>query len=406
MKRIFLLFILTVFLTPTLSYCDDNLLLEELEPFSLYNEPVSSTEDVITYSKNIIVFDRNSKTILFDKNSKEKVPIASTTKILTCIIALETLDFNKNPIYVISQTAASASGSTLGLKYNKTISLEDLLYGLMLRSGNDCAILLAEIISGDIDSFSILMNQKAQKLNLLNSNFTSPHGLDDENHYSTAYDLAILTDYALNNPIFQKIVSCKEKTIVLNGISTTITNTNELLNNYDGIYGVKTGFTFNAGRCLISAYKNNEFDLIIAVLGANSKSIRSKDTKTLIQYINSNFKNLDFENIINDSFTYSLNNIKNTLILKKTLTLPKFHLEKLSNYIIPINLNGKQIFKTKTYITPILSNKTQKNNTVGNLILYNNDSILFKINIHLSNSLEKNSFQYYFKNFFSSFFNV
>lgn len=404
MKRIFLIFILALFLTPTLSFCDDNLLLEELEPFLYTDLEVSSDEDIITYSKNIVVFDRNSKKILFEKNSNEKIPIASTTKILTCIIALETLDFTKNPIYTISQNAASATGSTLGLKYNKTISLQDLLYGLMLRSGNDCAILLAEIISGDVNSFSLLMNQKAKELNLTSSNFITPHGLDQENHYSTAYDLAILTDYALNNPTFKQIVSSKEKNIVLNGIPTTINNTNELLGNYEGIYGVKTGFTFNAGRCLISAYKNSDFDLIIAVLGANSKSIRSKDTKTLINYINSNFKNLDFQNIIETSFNDSLKNIHNSLILNKTQTTPYFHLEKLSNYTIPINLNGKQIFKTKTYITPILSYKTAKNSIIGNLILYNNNSALLKLNIYLSNSLEKNSLPFYFKTFFFNIF--
>lgn len=404
MKRIFLIFILVLFLTPTLSFCDDNLLLEELEPFLYTDLEVSSDEDIITYSKNIVVFDRNSKKILFEKNSSEKIPIASTTKILTCIIALETLDFTKNPIYTISQNAASATGSTLGLKYNKTISLQDLLYGLMLRSGNDCAILLAEIISGDVNSFSLLMNQKAKELNLTSSNFITPHGLDQENHYSTAYDLAILTDYALNNPTFKQIVSSKEKNIVLNGIPTTINNTNELLGNYEGIYGVKTGFTFNAGRCLISAYKNSDFDLIIAVLGANSKSIRSKDTKNLINYINSNFKNLDFQNIIETSFNDSLKNIHNSLILNKTQTTPYFHLEKLSNYTIPINLNGKQIFKTKTYITPILSYKTAKNSIIGNLILYNNNSVLLKLNIYLSNSLKKNSLPFYFKNFFFNIF--
>lgn len=404
MKRIFLIFILIFFLTPTLSFGDDNLLLEDLEPFLYTEQPVSSDEEIITYSKNIIVYDRNSKMILFDKNSNEKIPIASTTKILTCIIALETLDFNKNPIYTISQNAASATGSTLGLKYNKTISLQDLLYGLMLRSGNDCAILLAEIISEDVNSFSLLMNKKAKELNLSNSNFTTPHGLDDENHYSTAYDLAILTDYALNNPTFKQIVSCKEKNIVLNGIPTTIRNTNELLGNYDGIYGVKTGFTFNAGRCLISAYKNTDFDLIIAVFGANSKSIRSKDTKTLINYINSNFKNINFQNIIESSFNYSLKNMHNSLILNKTQTTPYFHLEKLSNYTIPINLNGKQIFKAKTYITPVLSYKTSKNSIIGNLTLYNNKSILLELNIYLSNTLEKNSLSFYFKNFFFNIF--
>lgn len=364
MRRIFLTILLLIFITPNICLADDDLLFEELEPFSYPIQSTSSDNSISTYSNNIVVFDRKTKLVLFDKNYNEKVPMASTTKIMTCILALENLDYKKNPVYSISESAASATGSTLGLKYNNTISLEDLLYGLMLRSGNDCAILLAEIISENIDNFSKLMNDKASSLGLKNSNFITPHGLDDKNHYSTAYDLAILTDYALQNDTFRKIVSTKSKTIVLNGTSTNINNTNELLGNFDGIYGVKTGFTFGAGRCLISAYKNDTFDIIIVVLGANSKSIRAKDTKTVINYINKNFKYINLENVIKESFELSKKDIYKLITLEKTTDIPEFYLDEPSNYNFPIKLDGKQVFNTKLYLTPKLSNKTKKDSII------------------------------------------
>ena len=213
--------------------------------------------------------------------------MASTTKILTCIIALE--NCKKDEVVTVSSKASSINGSTLGLKTNMKISIGDLLYGLMLRSGNDCAIAIAEHISGSVENFSYLMNSKAFELGLLNSNFVTPHGLDNPNHYTTAYDLAILTDYALKNSDFKKIVSTKIATISFNGYPREISNTNELLGNIDGVYGVKTGFTFEAGRCLVSSCARNNLDIIVVVLGADTKSIRTKDSKNLINYIFSNY---------------------------------------------------------------------------------------------------------------------
>ena len=121
------------------------------------------------------------------------------------------------------------------------------------------------------------MNQKAQQLNLKHTHFVTPHGLDDENHYTTAYELAILTDYALKNEKFKEIVSTKTTTISINGYSRTISNTNELLGNLAGVYGVKTGFTFNAGRCLVSSCRQNDMDIIVVVLGADTKNQRTRE---------------------------------------------------------------------------------------------------------------------------------
>ena len=161
-----------------------------------------------TSSKHIIAIDRDSKRILYEKDGFSKTPMASTTKILTAIIAIESCKLDDQ--ILISKNAATVSGSTLGINTNSTMTMQDLLYGLMLRSGNDCAIAIAEHIGGSIEEFSSIMNNKAKDLGLKNSNFTSPHGLDNDNHYTTAYELALITDYALKNETFRKIIGTKE----------------------------------------------------------------------------------------------------------------------------------------------------------------------------------------------------
>ena len=184
---------------------------ENFEDFEIQEviQTVSSVSNLPdTSSKHIIAIDRDSKRILYEKDGFTQTPMASTTKILTAIIAIENCNLDE-PV-LVSTEAAKINGSTLGINTNSEISLKDLLYGLMLRSGNDCAIAIAEHVGGSIEGFSYIMNKKAKDLGLKNSNFTSPHGLDDDNHYTTAYELALITDYALKNETFRNIVGTKE----------------------------------------------------------------------------------------------------------------------------------------------------------------------------------------------------
>lgn len=167
---------------------------------------VSNEPDV--HSAHIVAIDRNTNRILYEKSAFDKTPMASTTKILTSIIAIETCKLND--IVHISNKAAHTSGSTLGINTDDDMRMEDLLYGLMLRSGNDCAVAIAEHIGKSLEGFSYIMNNKAKTLGLNNSNFITPHGLDADKHYTTAYELALLTNYALQNETFRKIVSTKE----------------------------------------------------------------------------------------------------------------------------------------------------------------------------------------------------
>ena len=226
--------------------------------------------------------------------------MSSTTKIMTAIVVIE--NTNLNNVVEISSKAAGIGGSRLKIKRGDKITVRDLLYGLMLRSGNDAAVALAEYVGGSVEGFAILMNKKAAEIGLENTNFVTPHGLDSEEHYTTAYELAILTDYALSNEIFVNIVRTKSCNININGYSRTISNTNELLGNLNGVYGVKTGFTNGAGRCLVTAIKRNDLDIICIVLGADTKKIRTTDSVKLIEYTFSNFMNIDMRTKIEDEF--------------------------------------------------------------------------------------------------------
>lgn len=394
MKKILSLFLAFIFIFNNLSFADESLDLEGVDDSLSFEVSSHSTSEPLTYSENITVIDRKTLSVLYEKNAYEKVAMASTTKIMTCIIILENCSLNET--VTVSKKAASVHGSTLGLITDMKISVLDLLYGLMLRSGNDCAIALAEHLAGNVENFSVLMNQKAKELGLHNTNFVTPHGLDDENHYTTAYELALLTNYALNNEEFKSIVSTKNYTISFNGGNRTISNTNELLGNLNGVYGVKTGFTFNAGRCLVSACKRDALDIIVVVLGANTKSIRTKDSSALINYIFNNYSYVDVSSTINNSFNEYLPLFTKNCLLEKTTTYPILKLGKIDNSYFPLSNNSALELNTKIFTLNSFSPSIKKDSKVGSLELYNNDKLLCNVDILLDNELIKNNFWYYF----------
>ena len=215
---------------------------------------------------------------------------------MTSIVVLE--NANLQDIVIINKKAAGTGGSRLGLKVNDKITVHDLLYGLMLKSGNDAAVALAIHVGGSVEGFAKMMNEKAKELGCTNSHFVTPHGLDQSEHYTTAYELAYMADYALKIPKFKEIVGTKNYTITINNQPRVISNTNELLGNLNGVYGIKTGFTNGAGRCLVTACKRGELDIITVVLGANTKKIRTQDSIKLIEYAYKNYQVVDIEKIV------------------------------------------------------------------------------------------------------------
>ena len=190
----------------------------------------NEVQNIIKEASATVVYDRKTGKVLYGKKENEKCKMASTTKILTALIVIEKVD-NLSTKTKVSAKAAGTGGSRLGLKTDDEISIHDLLYGLLLCSGNDAAVALAEYVSGSVTEFAALMNEKAEELNLKNSHFVTPHGLDEDNHYTTAYELARITDIALENSTFSKIVKTKNYTVHINGNYKNLTNTNELLGN-------------------------------------------------------------------------------------------------------------------------------------------------------------------------------
>lgn len=235
--------------------------------------------------------------------------MASTTKIMTAIVVLENED-ELNKKTTISSKAAGTGGSRLGLHKNDEITINDLLYGLLLCSGNDAAVALAEHISGSVEEFAKLMNEKAESLNLENSHFVTPHGLDEDEHYTTAYELAKITDYALNIDKFSQIVKTKSYSVNIDGNYKSLNNTNELLGYLNGVYGVKTGFTNGANRCLVTSVKRGDMDIIAVVLGADTKKDRSSDSIKVIEYVFENYKMVDFEYMLHEKFDNIVTNAR------------------------------------------------------------------------------------------------
>ena len=219
-------------------------------------------------AQSAILLEVDSGTIVYEKNAHIPLPMASTTKIMTAIVALESAD--PNMAVRISAEAVGIEGSSVYLYEGEVLSLEHLLYALLMESANDAAIAIAIAVSGNVEDFVSLMNQKAASLRLQNTHFTNPHGLDHENHYTSAADLAILAAYSMQNEHFRNIVSTQRITIPLGnqeGVRLLL-NHNRLLHSYKGAIGLKTGFTKRSGRCLVSAAERDGVMLIAVTLNA------------------------------------------------------------------------------------------------------------------------------------------
>jgi len=230
-KMISISILLILLITNSFVFADMDEEYEVLEygfiPQTILEVVSRNTEDPEILSRSAVILDRTSNAIIWGKNEHQQVPMASTTKILTAIVLIEEGDLSQT--ITVDKKAASIGGSRLGLRTNDKITMYDLLYGLMLKSGNDAALQIAISMAGDSESFAIMMNEKAAEIGLTNSNFVCPHGLDDPNHFTTPYELALLTNYALNNDKFRSVVSTKTYTVTINGYPKTINNSNELL---------------------------------------------------------------------------------------------------------------------------------------------------------------------------------
>lgn len=273
-----------------------SLLIASMYPFtaSAENAPEIS-------AKSAIVMDADGHEILFGENIHKKLPMASTTKIMTSLLTLEAAEKNDNPV-TITDEMVRVEGSSMGLRAGNKITLESLAEGMLAVSGNDAANSAAIAIGGSFGSFAGLMNKKAISLGMKDTHYVTPSGLDDENHYSSAYDLAVLASEAMENKDFADIVSKKIIKIhfELPNEIRTYKNHNKLLSMYDGCNGVKTGFTKKSGRCLVSSAEKNGVRIIAVTM---SDPCDWEDHQKLLDY---GFSKLESVKIDDSSFCVSL----------------------------------------------------------------------------------------------------
>ena len=230
-----------------------------------------------------ILVDCFNGQILYEKEAYKRMYPASTTKILTAIIALENNKLSET--VKVPREACLVGGSSIGLQEGELISLRDLVYALLLNSGNDAATAIAVHVGGSVSGFVDMMNQKAIELRAFSSNFKNPHGLSDEDHYTTAYDLYLIADYAMKNPLFREIVATETSEMQRTHpeAQVKLANSNKLLRKYDEVIGIKTGYTDMAGQCLVSAAAKQERELIAVVLASDGQLVYD-DSMNLLNY--------------------------------------------------------------------------------------------------------------------------
>ena len=397
MKRIIslILIIMIIIFNSTYVLADDENeilekpIIEEEEKKEIEAAANSETKPTIN-SRRYAIYDRLSGRCIYGKDENKQTAMASTTKIMTAMIIIENCKLTDS--VTVSAKAAGTGGSRLGLKKDDIITVNDLLYGLMLRSGNDAAVALAIHTAGSIEKFADLMNAKAIKLGLKNTHFVTPHGLDNEEHYTTAYELAKLTDYALKNETFAKIVKTQSTTITINNSPKQINNTNELLGNVNGVYGVKTGFTNNAGRCLVTSVKRDDMDLIIVVLGADTRKDRAKDSMKLIEYAYKRYQVVNLKEIIEKEFNLWKQINENRIYIDKGEGNIELEISEIKLSKIVTDVTPKIEINTTTY----LEAPVEKGQRIGTLTVKIENKILEEIEIKSSKTVKKRGILEYF----------
>lgn len=310
--------------------------------------------DLAPNAKSAIIIESSTKKIIFEKNSNERLYPASMTKMMTLLLTMEALDNGKISLddkVNISSNAASMGGSQMFLEANSTVPLEDIIKGVAIASANDGAVALAEYIGGSLENFVEMMNKKASDLGLSNTHFVNPHGLHNDNHYSSSYDMAIIALNLIKHEDILKYSSIYEDYFNNpNGQKYWLVNTNKLVKFYNGVDGLKTGYTKEAGYCLTATAKKNNIRYITVVMGEETSDLRSSDTTSMLNYAFNSFK-------------------LNTIISKDT-SIGNILIEKSTNKIIPIYVEND--------ITELITKDKEANNYSYNIKLNKVNAPLLK----------------------------
>lgn len=334
------------------------------------SSPAFAKEPYIS-ARCAIALDAKTKIPFYEKNSDMLVPIASTTKIITSLVAIKYGNLNKK--VEISSRSANIKGSTVGYKKGEIITTRELLYGLMLRSGNDAAIAIAEGVSGSVEEFIKLMNEYSAEIGLTNSHFETPHGLDRDYHYSTAYDLAVATAKARECELFNEIVCSKEVDGKSMGFTRSYHNINKILWQIPDANGVKTGFTGKAGKCLVTSVNIEGNDVIIVTLNCNE---RWRETKKIYDYIRTNYEYKKFCS-------------KGDIEAKISLKRGDLKLVNNEDVVIPVDKNSQY---DKIIISPkIIYRNINKGDQIGTVKIIKDGTPVYCKGLYAENSIKSNN---------------
>lgn len=363
--------------------------------FGLFILNVNAKEDFAPTAKSAILIDNATGEVLFEKNADERLAPASMTKLGSMLLIMEAIDSGKisfDDEVTISEEAAAMGGSQVFLEAGEVYKVHDLLKGVAIASGNDAVVALAEKIAGSQSEFVDAMNKRFKEIGATNTNFVNAHGLDTENHYSTARDMAIIARELLKHESILEYTSIYEEYLEKNdGTKTWLVNTNKLVRFYNGVDGLKTGFTENAGYCLTATAKKDNFRLISVVMGEDSTENRSSDTVKMLNYGFNTFK----VNIIktNDEILGKVRveggkeNYADIVLLNDATELLK-NTDDISNY--------EFILKVDTIKAPV-----KKGDVVGSAeIIDNEGNIIDEVDVTVNKDIKKaNLFDYILRNF-------
>ena len=339
------------------------------------------------HARSALLMDGSNNRVLYEENGYKRMSMASTTKIMTCIVTLENAKLED--IVEVSSYAARMPDVQLNINTGEQYYLKDMLHSLMLESHNDVAVAIAEHVGGSVEGFATMMNDKARELGCENTNFVTPNGLDAEGHYTTARDLAVIASYAVKNPQFIEITNTSSYSFreIKKGRGFTVTNKNKFLYMMDGAIGVKTGFTGDAGYCFVGAVKRQESYFVSVVLGCGwppNKSLKWSDTKKLMSYGVTNYKQRQiFENTTLEP-----------LIVKKGQTkLAELHMSG----DLKLLMRDDEDVTTEYGIPDYLEAPVKAETVVGNVKYFVNGQYYTSIPIYTTQNIPKIDFRYCFR---------
>lgn len=346
-----------------------------------YNISVPKADSINVSARSAVVIEATTGRILYQKNANEKLPMASTTKIMTALVAIE--NGNLNDTVVVGPNASGVEGSSIWLSAGEKMTLSDMLFGLMLASGNDAAVAIAEHVGGSVDGFVDMMNKKAQEIGAYNTHFANPNGLPVDNHYTTAYDLALISAYAMQNSTFCEIVKTQYKTLPWEGHewNRVVKNKNKILWNYEGGNGVKTGFTEAAGKCLSAAAQRENMQLVSVVLAAPDMF---NDCMTMMDY---GFQNYD------NSLVLKAGELVGEVAVNEGVE-DSFPVYTMEDIYYPLTQSEVENLKERVYIDENVAAPVKKGQSVGHIDLWLGENKIHSVALTAPQDIGENSYKY------------